>query len=344
MQEISESIQSSLSRLTKVIELKIHQDLLNTPIEKDLACYFKLPMFLLNAGKKDLAKQTLDFIFEKFYKKNGDFFSHTDLKSVKPEYLQFWTYFNGWILRAALLMKYEIPPIAIQYFKSMRLDNGAFAMNLTESPITDVLTTAHHGLFYLTASKNNWDKSAANFLKQAFDNQPEIDSRFLLRFDEKIKPIMDYNPDEQLFYSIEKNNKEQLYFMMAYPCAFLTQYYKVHKDSSALNTAKQYMEFILSCGDVIYSSRFSHKTAWAASLLYAETNEQKYLDVVQKITAYFISIQDNDGLWFQSEGENVYWDQSAEIGCWFSEIIENLTLTQNKNQELVEINSNLTLC
>jgi hypothetical protein len=206
----------------------------------------------------------------------------------------------------------------------------------TRDRTTDVLTVAHHGLFYLESGRSEWSQEAAQFLCQAYDNQTDLTNRFSLRFNMHNQPIVEHAAEQQMFFSLVKHQGEnQLYFMMAYPCAFLGLHYRKTGNTASLDYAKRYMDFMLSCGEGIYSSRFSHKTAWAASILYAETREEKYFAVVQRIVDFFVSIQSPDGLWFQEEGANVYLDQSAEIGCWFSQIIKNVHLAQVKKNDFL---------
>jgi hypothetical protein len=329
----------SLDKLTRRFDFEINSGLLDTSREEDLACYYKLPLFLLKTGQTDLAKQTLDFIYQKFLMQDGDFKTKAALKSVKPEYVEYWSYFNGWILRAANLLKHDVPSPALEYFQSLHLGQGKF---LSHAPVaggnrdTDVLTVAHHGLFYLESGQNEWSGQAAEFLRRACDKQTEISTYFALRFNGSNKPITEHLEDQQMFFSVKKNQGEnQLYFMLAYPCAFLGLHYKKTANPASLDYARRYMDFILSCGDEIYTSRFSHKTAWAASILYAETSEEKYFTVVRRIVDHFIQIQSKDGLWFQEEGASVYLDQSAEIGCWFSQILKNVRLAQLKKSESI---------
>lgn len=341
MKERMEEIELSLAKAIKQLEFETSSILLEKKGNQDLSCYYKLPMFFFETHKNDLAKGTLDFIYEKFLMSDGDFRTKNELKSIKPEYVVYWSYFNGWILRAAYLLQHNLPEPSLNYFKSLYLGEGRFfshAPNNISEGTTDVLTVAHHGLFYLQSECDELANEAVKFLYQAFDKQSELNKRFLLRFDNHNQPIDKYETDQQMFFSIDRNHgKDQLYFMMAYPCAFLGLYYRKTRNKTALDYAKHYMDFILNCDEAIYLSRFSHKTAWAASILYAETEDPTYLESVYKIVNYFRGIQSDDGLWFKEEGPCVYLDQSAEIGCWFSEILKNIQrpqLEQNKNTHL----------
>lgn len=338
MKELTEKIEFSLSKINKSLMLEIHQGLLDNFQRKDLACYFKLPMFFLKSGQFDLANKVLDFIFKKFLMNDGDFKTKPNLKSEKQEYIEYWSYFNGWILRAACLLNYEVPSKALHYFQSLHLGQGKFFSHHPKDigyGTTDVLTIAHHGLFYLDAGNKNLSDKASQSLYAAFDAQLDLRTKFLLRFDKQAQSINEYTTEQQLLFSVHRNcGRDQLYFMLAYPCAFLGLHYKKTENIKSLEYAKHYMAFLLNCDERVFTSRFSHKTAWAASILYAVTGEQIYLNIAKRIINFFINIQSECGIWFKEEGASVYLDQTAEIGCWFSEILKNFNSSHDKEFQI----------
>jgi hypothetical protein len=98
--------------------------------------------------------------------------------------------------------------------------------------------------------------------------------------------------------------------------------YQKTRNEEFLNSAQAYLDFSLSCNEQIYQCNFSHKIAWAASLVYECTGDEKYLRVIEIISDHFIANQRN-GMWY-SEDINSSYDQSAEIACWFLEIVKNI--------------------
>jgi hypothetical protein len=121
--------------------------------------------------------------------------------------------------------------------------------------------------------------------------------------------------------------------MIGYPAAFLALLYKETNRKEFLSAAKSYLDFSLFCDESVYSCDFSHKIAWAASLLYECTGDKRYLAVIDKITSYFLEKQEN-GMWFTSD-INASYDQSAEIACWFLDIAKNIN-SFKKKAELVK--------
>lgn len=110
--------------------------------------------------------------------------------------------------------------------------------------------------------------------------------------------------------------------MIGYPSAYLGALYKKTNNLDFLKAAQAYLDFSLSCDKSIYTCYFSHKIAWAASLIYECTGNEKYLTVIDKISDYFIAQQKN-GMWFESD-INASYDQSAEIAYWFLAIVKNI--------------------
>ena len=294
----------------------------------DLACYYKSPMMFIAANKLTLAELMLKYIKNTFMTKHGDFLTTPFLKSENPAYIEFWSYTNGWILRAAQRLKMnDIIEPARKFLKSFSAgeNKGYLTHNTSQSDgMTDVLTTAHHGLIHLESGEINLAISAGNFLCLAIEKQPATQKGFYLRFDAFFKPVIHFKEELTAFHLIDKEKPEQLYFMLAYPAAYLGLLYQKTKDKKFLQNAKHYLDFALGCHESVYHCNFSHKIGWASSIIYALTGETKYLITLERTTDYFFKIQNPNGLWFADAGVNVSFDQSAEIACWSMDINKNL--------------------
>ena len=296
----------------------------------DLSAYYKLPMFFALSGQKELSKITLSYIFKRFMHVDGDFKSSIKIKSIKPEYTHFWTYFNGWILRSMYKSGFKIPYKAASFFELFDKGNGLIKTGSLDSSnnSSDLLTIAHYGMYYLESNQIDKATKMSTSLIDLVKTQEDLSKQVYLKIDSDGQLIKEFPADEQMFYSVNKRG-EQLYFMTAYPCAFLASYFQKTNDIDSLNAAKVYMNYMLSC-EHIYESRFSHKTAWAASILYLETLDPLYLEISDNIISSFIGKQDKSGFWFTDEGEETSYDQTAELGCWFLEISSNIKLAQKK--------------
>ena len=201
-------IEISLKKTSAYLDGKVIDNTLMTLPEADLSCYYKLPMFFIESGKPELAKQILSMICERFLMPDGDFRTRDDLKSIKPEYIEYWTYMNGWILRAAQKIDFRIPDVALEYFKLYDLGKGRFFSHHNariDLRTTDILSVAHHGLFYLEHGNHDLANEAAKFLCNAFDCQPKGTNQFFLRFDSADQPITAFEPAQQMFFSVQKH-------------------------------------------------------------------------------------------------------------------------------------------
>lgn len=288
----------------------------------DLACYYKSPMMFISAGRPELAYQMLSYIQEQYLQIDGDFRTSPTLKSIKPEYNEFWSYANGWIIRAAQkLYLGQIVKPAYDYFQLFHVGEGEgfLTYNLQErKDSTDILTAAHHGLVHLEMGNQALAQSAGEYLCHVIEWQNNIGEGFYCKFDLQHQPITQGSP----FCFISKHDADQFYFMLGYPSAFLAKLYQQTENPEFLRAAKYYLDYALSCHSSVLHSNFSHKIAWAAGIIYSITKEEKYLPAIHSIANHFIESQSEQGLWY--EDMNTAYDQSAEIACWFLDIARNL--------------------
>lgn len=63
-------------------------------------------------------------------------------------------------------------------------------------------------------------------------------------------------------------------------------------------------------------------------MIYECTGDEKYLDIIVKIASHFIEKQNDNGMWF-SDDVNKSYDQSAEIACWFLDIVNRICPIKN---------------
>lgn len=336
MSELYEILYDKAQITVQYFESNIKKDGSYGKHVNDLCCYFKSPMMFIYANKKDPANHVLGYIYSTFMTKTGDFLTNSSSKSLKNEYKKFWSYTNVWIIRAALQLQHkDLLVSGDRYLTQFNTGNGTGY--LTNDPeqkngVTDVLTTAHHGLINLEAEKLELAISAGNYLCNVLEKQPNINEKFYLSFNKSGEAITNYESNEAAFYCINKKSPNQLYFMIGYPSAYLALLYKKTQNKKYLQAAKMYLDFALTCHQSIFESNYSHKIAWAASIIYGLTGEQKYYTAIEKITDHFIKTQSKNGLWYENDIYSSY-DQSAEIACWFLDISNNLKQSEKKIED-----------
>ena len=307
------------------------------PEIEDIAIYYKHPLMYQLFGDENKANKILDHIKQTYLRDNGDFLPQGgETKSSNLIYQEFYAYTNGWIIRAAnKLHKDHIIHLGLGYLTTFEnIKNGGFYTHNPQNNdgITDAITTAHLGLVNLEVKNIITATAAGNYLCELQSIQPDLNLGFYLRRDREGSCITDFTTESTLIHIVKKNEPNQLYFMLAYPIAFLIELYKNTKHDKYLRVAEQYADFALSCHPSVLACEFSHKLAWALSSLYEFNPKETYLQAVDKIVSFFISLQDQEKLWFSNDPLKCY-DQSAEIICWFIEIaaiLERIELKKNQ--------------
>ncbi|HEY2566752.1 MAG TPA: hypothetical protein VGH95_03490 [Candidatus Aquirickettsiella sp.] len=296
----------------------------------DIAAYYKSPMMFVIAKKPNKALQILDYVKTNFMQTNGDFLSSISEKSINPAYSEFWTYTNGWIVRAAQLLGHEdisIPASAfLDKFKSP-IQGGFLTHQLaSQDGVTDVLTAAHNGLIHLERGDIETAVNAGHYLCDVIELQPNLSDGFYLRLDSQKKLITSFTKDKEAFHWVNRTKPDQLYFMIGYSIGYLGLLFQRTKDEKFLDAAHRYVDFVLSCHENIFSSNFSHKIAWACSVLFSIRPDEKLKSPMNFISHHFLASQSKEGIWFLDQDINTAYDQSAELACWFLEIAKNIEI------------------
>jgi len=333
--ELCEVITASVGKTVKFFEERLQPSGSYGDDVTDVACYFKSPMMFIVAGKPDLAARTLDYSRSVFLRPDGDYMSSATTKSVKPEYVEFYSYANGWLTRAGnALRRIDVTsPSYVYLHQYFHRSTGGFLTHKVDSSdgVTDILTTAHHGLLNLEMGQIELAEAAGQYLLRNLFLQPDLGRRFFLRMNKEGALATEFSPEAAWCYTLSKTEPNQVYFMIGYPMAYLALLYKATGKQEYLDGARQYLEFALSCNESIFSCNFSHKIAWACSIIYSITGDERCLDAVERITRHFVSTQSREGLWYP-EDKTTAFDQSAEIACWLCEIRKNLSEVFEKKE------------
>lgn len=332
MKELCTAVIKSAKKAIDFFENRLQEDGSYGDKVKDIACYYKSPMMFILSGKPELAKKVLNYAKSHFLQSNGDFLTCTDVKSANGAYTEFWSYTNGWFIRSAQRLSYHsIIDVTTAYLDSFSHTSGGFLTHKPDSGdgVMDILTTAHLGLLNLERGNISRAEEAGRFLCRALDIQPNLGKGIFLRLNKDETIITSFSEKNAPLHIVSKTEPGQLYFMIGYPMAYLGLLYETTAKTEYLDSAKKYLDFALTCHEDIFTSGFSHKVAWAASLLYKHIEKPSYLIAVQRIVKHFIDSQTAEGIWYADDINNAY-DQSAEIACWFIEINRNLTAVLEK--------------
>lgn len=156
--------------------------------------------------------------------------------------------------------------------------------------------------------------------------QPNKDEQIYLRANAQTGDILTSAPPNiKPFYSVHRDHPKQLYFFIGYHGIFMTKLFQATQDQRFLESAKQILDFALTCHESMVTFCYSHKVAYAAALVAGVTKETKFRRLAIGLGEFLVSIQDDDG-YFGSEGFQRIdkYDQSAEIAIWLREIHNEL--------------------
>lgn len=296
----------------------------------DLACYYKAPYLFSISGKMQEADRMLSYILRAFGKENGDFTTSANCKSENPNFIEYWAYMNGWIaLTAQKMGRFDIAYSAYDYLQTFyHPRQGGFT---TQKPFgqndtsIDALTTAHLGLVALYLGDLKKAKTAGHLLQSFLNLQPHRREGFYLRLNDDGGLITDFAQDLAMFFFVSSNQPNQAYFMLGYPIAFLGKLYAASHDSQYVDTAKEYLDFLLACEGNLRTFHYSHKVAWGAAILTRITRDPRYRELAESITDFLLQTQSQDGRWLTDQPAYTFFDQTAEIAIWMREISAELS-------------------
>ncbi|WAR24005.1 hypothetical protein MAR_037674, partial [Mya arenaria] len=216
---------------------------------------------------------------------------------------------SAWLIRGATALnitaqsgkRFDISYPAYAYCKrfyhperQMVCVTEPFAEATAETTV-DMLSTAHLGKLALVMADLDMAKNCGEGLLKFMSAQPRNDVEILLRANATSGEIITDPPnDMQPFYSVKRDSPKQLYFFLGYHGIFMIKLFKATKDERFLNSAKEILDFALTCHESMCTFSYSHKVAMAAALVAVETKEAKYRRLAIGLGEYLVSIQDNE--------------------------------------------------
>lgn len=300
-----------------------------TDYPDDLVCYYKLPYLLTIRGEHVLANHLLDYMKATFFSDNHAI-TFTNKKTNNPLMAKFWGYVLGWVAIASQkLGRFDISYPAYDYLTQFQSkDHGGFATSSpwgTDIDEMDIITSAQLGRLALYCGHTKQAIQAGDFLDWNINHQPKMNESMFLFANNERQCVQTFPQDLSFIYELKKNEPNQAYFMIGLPCAFLVELYQATGNADFLTTAKQYGNFALNCDESIKCFHFSHKVAWAMSLLYKVTKEERYLSLCKSIGSYLIEIQNQEGVWLADQNPADSLDQTVENAIWLNEIAINMS-------------------
>ncbi|MBW6536714.1 MAG: hypothetical protein K0B11_17035 [Mariniphaga sp.] len=293
----------------------VEENLFNQEIA-DPVKYYKWPLALVARGKKEEARQLLDWINKNCLAKNGDYLSNRS-----GFHKEFHIYSTLWMTLAAVeldlneLVRKHLSFI-LQFHNPLSGGLATFpapAGSITEDPVT----TAFLGM--AACSLN--DRTLANLILPFFKRLAEqeiVDNKFWLRMaynGSLIKTIPENAEPKE--YVIHIRNEEECYYFLGAACYFLARYMETF-GNEVLPLAEKYADLLEMAGEKALSTIWAAKVAPGCTALYSVTGDQRFLNLAQPVIQAVLNGQHPDGYWLKNGKPWV--TVSAEQCFWLTDI------------------------
>ncbi|MEM1059734.1 MAG: hypothetical protein AAGK14_10840 [Verrucomicrobiota bacterium] len=286
----------------------------------DLTLFAKPACLFASAGCLLEANRLLDQLAAQHLQPDGDFLSGEGAKAIEVDYLNhFWSYPNGWIALAAhKLGRFDLSYPAYRFMHGLVDAETGAVFNLPEGReprYLDLVSTAHTGHVALYLGDVACARRACGALQMFFENQPERERRFYLRFHADGSPVTEFSDEDRPFFVLNTSAPDHFYFMLGYPLALLSLFHRATGGEPELANARRYFELLATCPGVA-RQHFSHKVAWGAAVYHRASGDTEAATLAQSILDFLVEQQDDQGRFFADQPPATCWDQTAEAAFW----------------------------
>jgi hypothetical protein len=285
--------------------------------------YYKIPMALLVCGHTGEAARLLHWVRGGAITAEGDFGPRGG-----GAIGYYHVYFNVWILMgAARLGQFDLVRQGIPYLLRFHdEESGGFystGENGTAGTPQDLWVTCGAGQAALYGGRLEVARGVGLWLERLMRLQPDYPARLFPVYSRARGLHTTGDPAEEIRFVYDPLREQDAYFFNpGIAGGFLVNLYKATGESRWLELAKQYMRQAELASDFQYHTLRAGKVAWAASLLYTFTREEKYRNIAARAGDNLIQAQDADGGWKPSF---MSWnDATAEMVVWLDEIDQAL--------------------
>ena len=327
----------------------------------DSCHYCKLPNALIYGGRVAQADKMLNYCHSNFYiAENGDFMNDFDTgdKTLHWEFEDFYSYLNQWWITAGVrLNRFEFTFNAYKYVHNNWYNKNVGCAIVQSSIDTDnyqncIFNSAHLGLTNLFLGKTAIATKIGDTMVKMIDKQPcfidgNDEKLYFNRFDDNLELLTEETLNREdggvkLAAILDCNEKNQCWWSMGYPIAYLAQLYKITGKKKYLKTSETLLNFIINdCCDDVRNNIISHKVMWGASVVANITGKKEYWDLCKDIAFYILNTGQGpagDDSENKNDGRVIHWhwergtdygqaqiiDQTAEIAYWFNVVANQM--------------------
>ena len=237
-------------------------------------------------------------------------------------------YFNAWvILGAQRLGQLDLAARGIRFLLEFQdRETGGFYSDPSQRGAgirQDLMVVSLCGLACLVMGKIEEACRAAGWLRNLMEAQPEFPQRLYTVYSRQNGLHTVFDPGEALRHVVVADSRtDQAFFNPGIAAGFLCRLFQATGEKEWLALAVEYMRFAESASDELFRLIRAGKVAWAASLLFRITGEEKYRAMAVRIGHNLIRLQSKHGYWSGVGQQTPNYDSTAERVVWMDEIAQ----------------------
>jgi hypothetical protein len=299
--------------------------------------FYKASWALAETGHTDAAHRVLDYVNREFLLSNGDLGPHEHPAFGEIHHL----YPNAYVIvGSARCGRYEVSGPTTRFLLTRQHPGtGGFYSQRGvpgQESRTDTMSTSAAGMACLATGELDAARRAGEYLEDMAEAQPDTGAGFYFttKPDGELRRTFE-DEDDEWWAVVRTDESDQCWYAVGLPFAFLLQLAAATGEERYHALADWYFEFQQSCVNP-WSGGSSGKAAWATSMLYRRTGEERYREIALRIAEdVMIDDQNPDGSWGQG-GEDGYaevetdslensdFDITAEYTLWLALVGSNL--------------------
>ncbi len=297
--------------------------------------YYKGSWALTATGQLPAAQRSLSYAQSHFMTADGDFLPRENPWHTSVHYLYANAYF---IIGSIITARYEIARPAVAFMLTQQdRDHGGFytrRVQAGQKELADTMSAGAAGVACLAAGEMDAARRVADFLGHIVELQPAPEERFYTTIEAGGRLGTEMQAEDEVFWRIiDTKIKDQCWYAVGLPFAFLIQMAEATGEARYRELAQWYFAFQEKCVNP-WGGGSSGKAGWACAMLYRITGDQHYRDIASIVADMIVSKQDPNGNWISSgqgyaageepELTNSGFDLNAEYTLWLALISSNI--------------------
>jgi hypothetical protein len=303
--------------------------------EPKVDAFYKGSWALVATGQLPAAQRSLSYVKSRFMTGDGDFLPRENPWHTNVHYLYANAYF---IVGSIVTARYEIARPAVAFMLTQQdPDHGGFytrRVNAGQKELVDTMSAGAAGVACLAAGEMDAARRVADFFGHIAQLQPAPDERFYTTIEADGRLGTEIQADDEVFWRIvDTQIKDQCWYAVGLPFAFLVQMAEATGESRYRELAQWYFDFQERCVNP-WDGGSSGKAGWACAMLYRITGDQHYRDIAYQVGDMIAGWQNPNGSYSypglghtpgeEPELTNTNYDLTAEFTLWLALISSNI--------------------